>query len=89
MNESNMASYFPDAENLNESNADMCSYVARLSRSGSGDFFELSDRSNETIILLFPPLLAPLDAILDLCSSVTATPHTAFGACYVIMHKVY
>ena len=27
-NESNMTSYFPEAGNLNGSNADMCSYVA-------------------------------------------------------------
>ena len=43
--EFNMASYFPKAGNLHGSNADMCSDVAGLSISGSGDFFELSDRS--------------------------------------------
>ena len=68
-NESNMASYFPEAGNLNGSNADMCSDVTGPWSSGSGDLFELSDRSNETIILLFSPLLA---AILDL--SATTTP---------------
>ena len=36
-----MASYFPEAGNLNGRNADMCSDVAGLSSSGSGDFFEL------------------------------------------------
>ena len=52
-NESNKASYFP--EEGNGSNADMCSGVAGPSSSASrGDLFELSDRSNETIILLFP-----------------------------------
>ena len=61
--ESNMVSYFPEEGNLNASNADMCSDVAGPSCSGSGDLFELSDRSNETIILLFPLLLAPLAAI--------------------------
>ena len=44
-NESNMASYFPEAGNLNGSNANMCSDVAEPSSSGSGDLFELSDRS--------------------------------------------
>ena len=34
-----------------------------------------------------PPLLPLLAAILDL--SVTTTPMLPFGACYVIMHKVY
>ena len=85
--DSNMASHFPEAGNLNGSNADTYSVVAGPSCSGSGVLFELSDRSNETIILLFPPLLAPLAAILDL--SVTTTPFTVFEACYVIMHKVY
>ena len=36
-NESNMVSYFPEAGNLNGVNADMCSDVAGLSSSGSGD----------------------------------------------------
>ena len=65
----------------------MCSEVAGLSSSGSGDLFELSDRSNETIILLFPSLLTLQAAIFDL--SVTSNSHTAFGAYYSIMHKVY
>ena len=39
--ESNMASYSPEAGNLNGSNADMCSDVAGRSSSGSGDLFEL------------------------------------------------
>ena len=50
----------------------MCSDVAGPWSSGSGDLYELFDRSNETSILLFPPLLALLAAILDL--SVTTTP---------------
>ena len=53
-NESNMASYFPEAGNLNGSNADMCSDVAGPSSSGSGDLFELSDRSNTTYFYYFP-----------------------------------
>ena len=47
-NESKTASYFPEAGNLNGRNADMCFDVARPSSSGSGDLFELTDRSNET-----------------------------------------
>ena len=46
--ESNMASYFPEAGNLNGRNAHMCSDVARLSNCGSGDLFEPSDRLNIT-----------------------------------------
>ena len=42
------------------------------SSSGSGDLLKLPDRSRETIIVLFLPLLALLAAILDL--SVTTTP---------------
>ena len=45
--ESNMASYYPEAENLNGINADMCFDVAGPWSGGSGDLFELSDRSNE------------------------------------------
>ena len=76
-NESNMASYFPRAGNLNGSSADMCFDMAGPSRSSLGDLFELSDRSNETIILLFSSLLALLAAILDL--SVTTTPILLLG----------
>ena len=36
--ESNMASYFPEAGNLNGSNDDVCSDVAGPSSSGSRDF---------------------------------------------------
>ena len=45
------------------------------------------DLALDAILLLFPPLLALLAAILDL--SVTTTPILAFGACYVTMHKVF
>ena len=69
-----MALYFPEVGNLNGSNANMCSNVAGSWSSSSGDLFELSDRSNETIILLFLPLLA---AILDL--SMTTTPILPLG----------
>ena len=40
-----MASYFPEARNLNDSNADMCYDVAGPWISGSGDLFEFLDRS--------------------------------------------
>ena len=43
--EFNMASYFPDAGKLNGSNADMCFDVTGPSMCGSGDSFEISDRS--------------------------------------------
>ena len=43
--ESNMASHFTEAGNLNDSNTYKCSDVTGPSSSGSGDLFELSDRS--------------------------------------------
>ena len=52
--ESNMASYLPEAGSLYGRNADMCSDVAGPSSSGSGDLFELSDRSNTTYFYYFP-----------------------------------
>ena len=52
--ESNMASYFSEAGNLNGSNAYMCSDVAGPLSSGSGDLFELSERSNTTFFYYFP-----------------------------------
>ena len=67
-----MQSYFSEAGDLNGSNADMCFDVAEPSSSGSGDLFEVSDRSNESFILLFLPLLSLLATILDL--SATTTP---------------
>ena len=54
-NESNVASYFPEAGSLNGSNANMCSDVAGPSSSGSGDLFELSDRWNKTLDPVPPP----------------------------------
>ena len=46
--ESNMAAYFPEAGNLNGRNVDLCFDVAGPSSSGSGNLFELSERSNTT-----------------------------------------
>ena len=53
-NKSNMGSYFPEAGNLNSSNADMCSDVAGPSSSGSGDFFEPSDSQLKLLFYYFP-----------------------------------
>ena len=47
---SNMATYFPEAGNLNDGNVDMCSDVAGPSSSGLSDLFELSDMSNTLTI---------------------------------------
>ena len=53
-NESNMASYFPEAGNSNGGNADLSSNVAGPSSSGSGDLFQLSDRSKIPYFYYFP-----------------------------------
>ena len=52
--ESNMASYFSEAENLNGSNAYMCSDAAGPSSGGSGDLFDISERSKTTYFYYFP-----------------------------------
>ena len=85
-----MVSYFPEMGNLNGSNVDMCSDVAEPSISGSGDLFELSDRSNKTldpVLLLFPPTTSTTGRHLGFERDYNS--HTAFGVCYIIMHKVY
>ena len=51
---SNMALHFRKAGNLNGINAEVCPDVAGSSSSGSGDLFELSDRSNTTYFYYFP-----------------------------------
>ena len=87
-NESNMAWYFPEAGNLNGSNAGMCSDVMCLGRQvAARAIFLTFDLALDPLLLLFHPLLALLVAILDL--SLTTTPKLPFEACYVIMHKVY
>ena len=53
-NESNMASYFPEAVNSDGSYSDTCSDVAAPSSGGSGYLFKLSDRSNKTNFYYFP-----------------------------------
>ena len=72
----------PEAGNLNDSNANMCSDVAGPQPPGRLTL----DLALDPVLLLFPPLIALLAAILDL--SVTSTPILHFRACYVIMHKV-
>ena len=52
--ESNMVSYFPEARNLNGSNADMISGVAKPSSSGSGDLLELSGKSRSCTFTISP-----------------------------------
>ena len=84
--ESNIASYFPEGENLNGSNADMRSNVAGPSSSGSGDLFDFGSSSRFRSFTI-SPLLTLLAAILDL--NVTTTPTLPFGACDDIMYKVY
>ena len=46
--------YFPEAGNLNDSNADMSFVVAGLSSSGSGDLFALADRTNTAYVYYSP-----------------------------------
>ena len=88
MNESNMAPYFPEAGNFNSSNADMCFNVVGLSmvglsRSGSGDLFELWDRSNKIV----SPTTSTYGHHLGFERGYNF--HTTFrGICYVITHKV-
>ena len=66
--------------------SDMCSDVAGPSSSGSGDLFELSDSSGSRTFTISPRPALP-GAILYL--SVTTATLLLFGACCVIMHKVY
>ena len=74
---------FPEVGNVNGSNADVCSDVAGPSSSGSGDLIELSDRSYKSD----PESFTLVAAMVDL--SVTTTLILPFGACYVIMHRVF
>ena len=76
-NESNMASYFSEAGNLNSSNVDVCFYVAGPSNSGLVDLFDFVF-SSRSCTFTIAPLLALLAAIMDL--SVITTPILPFGA---------
>ena len=82
-NESNTASYFPEARNLNGSNADICSDVAGHRVAARAICLSSQIGQIKLLILyfyyVFPPLLALLAAILDL--SVATTPMLPFGAC--------
>ena len=53
-NEFNMASYFPEAGNLNGSNAVMCSNVAGPSSSGSEDLFDFGSSSRYRTFIISP-----------------------------------
>lgn len=54
MHKFNMALYFPEAGNLNGSNADMCSDVAGPLFSGPSNLSKLSDRSQIPYFYYFP-----------------------------------
>ena len=83
-----MASYFPEAGNLNGSNADMTCIRMWLGRRVAARVICLTlDLALDPVLLLFRPLLTLLAAILDL--SVTINPILPSGACNVIMHKVH
>ena len=56
-----MASYFPEAGNLNGSNTDMCSDVAGRSRVAARATCFGFQISLDPVVLLFPPLLAQMD----------------------------
>ena len=81
-----MASYFPEGGNLNGNNADMCSDVAGPLLSGLGNLFELSDRSQILYFYYFPTTGT---TGCHLGFEHDYNYHTAFWACYVIIHKVY
>ena len=81
-----MASYFPEAANLNGSNADICSDVAGPWISGSGNLFELSDHRSRTFIIS-PSLVLVTGRHLGFERDYNY--HTAFRAYYVIVHEVY
>ena len=84
--ESNMASYF--SEEIEMALVMLTCVLKWLGRRVAAPAICLtSDLALNAVLLLFPPLLELLDAMLNL--SVTATPIPPFGACYVIMHKVY
>ena len=53
-NESNVASYFPEEGNLNDSNADLCFDVAGPSSSGSDDLYDLLDSSRSCTFAISP-----------------------------------
>ena len=84
--ESNMALYFTEVGNFNDSNAHKCSDVAGPSSSGSGDLLELSDRSNTTYFYYFSTTGT---TGIHLGFERDYNYHTAFRGVSVIMHKVY
>ena len=87
--ESNMASYFPEVGNLNGTNADMCSDVAGPSSSqvaARGIF--LSFQTGQMLrSFTISPTTNTNGRHLEFERDYNY--HTAFRACYVIMHTVY
>ena len=80
-----MASYFPQAGNLNNSNADMCSDVAGPSIAWATCLsFQIDHRSRTFTI---SPTTSTTGRHLGFKRDFNY--HTAFRACFVIMHKVY
>ena len=83
--ELNMASYFPEARNLNESNGDICSDVAGPSISGSGDLFGFQIDHRSRTFTIFPTTRT---TGRHLGIQRDYNYHTVFRACYAIMQKV-
>ena len=85
--ESNMASYFPEAENLNGRNADMCSMW--LSRQVAALGICLSFQIGQIQRTFTNSPNTSSTAGLHLGFQRDYNYHAAFRACYVIMRKVY
>ena len=83
----NVASFFPEAGNLNSSNADMCSDVARPSISGSGSIYLSFQIHHKFRTFTIPPTTSTTGRHLGFERE--NNYQNAFRACYVIMHKVY
>ena len=64
-----------------------CDLMLLGRRVAARTIFLTLDLALDPVLLLFPLLLALLAALFDL--TVTITPILPFGACDVIMHKVY
>ena len=84
--ESNMVLYFPEAGNLNGRNADKCSDVAGRQVAARGICLSLQIRQ---ILRTFPISPTTSTTARHLGFERDYNYHTAFRACYVIMHTVY
>ena len=85
-NESNMASYLPEAGNSNGSNADMCPDEAGPSSSGSGDLFDFGS-SFRSLTFTFPPTSNTTGRHLGFERDYNS--QTTFRDVLRFMHKVY